>query len=77
MTRKHAASELLRKYNEQYSNTRYYKNHLTWSVTVREMLQTAQNAHDAAGTFEKAIECAEINIFGCVFVNGINCGRIA
>lgn len=76
MTRKDAIQAMLSKYNDSYSTTRYYREHLAWNTTVKQMAETVNNARKVGGSFAKAIELANINAEGIVYVNGINCGRI-
>lgn len=80
MNRMAAMKAMLRKYNDLYSNTSYYREHVVfsrWGADLKEMAATVDKARKVGSkNYAHAIEIASINIEGAVFVNGINCGYI-
>lgn len=80
MSRMDAIEAMLHKYNDTYSNTRYYREYILgspWGADLKEMAATVDKARRVGGkNYAYAIEVAQINIEGVVFVNGVNCGYI-
>ncbi len=80
MNRMAAVKAMLHKYNDLYSNTSYYREHVVfsrWGADLKEMAATVDKARkESHGSYADAIEMAQINIEGAVFVNGVNCGYI-
>lgn len=77
--RKDAAKALLEKFNDQYWNDQYFKSNIgNWlDANASVLYKTIATARNADGiSYDHMVEHATVNVFGYVFVNGVNCGHL-